>query len=263
VTPDLRNNLVELVERFLLDATTQLVKRRVLPPSIYKTYLRVGADFEGFYLMSLDSYRELENALTEYFPEFFKDSEKLLYWQHPSMYLCNIVTRAIDKTDWNVSSHLGNNAVVELVVDELISTFSSNNSVLLKSRQVSHLSTENNEVMFVRNLEIRPSGESLEFEDSVQWVEKKVRGAFSDWDRAMSLSIERPLALITQKIEGEWEHVDSHYSDRSEAISGFILACRLIYNATIRNYWEVMGSPNPLSPYRPSRSSFSLSLIHI
>jgi hypothetical protein len=224
VTPDLRNNLVEFVKRFLLDATSQLVKRRVIPPSIYKTYLRVGADFEGFYLMSLDSYRELENALSEYFPEFFKDSGKLFYWQHPSMYLCNIVTRAIDKTDWNVSSHLGNDEVVELVVDELISTFSSNNSVLLKARQVSHLSTENNEVMLVRNLEIRPSGESLDFEDSVQWVEKKVRGAFTDWDRAMSLSIERPLALITQKIEGEWEYVDSHYSDRSEAISGFIPA---------------------------------------
>ena len=72
----------------------------------------------------------------------------------------------------------------------------------------------------------------------------------------MSISIERPLALVTQKIQGDWDYVDEHYSDSSKAIGQFILACQLTYNATIRNYWEVMGSPDPMSPYRPTHFKF-------
>jgi hypothetical protein len=256
MTQDSRIELIKLVGAFLKDANGPLIKHRVIPPSVYKTYLRVGTDFEGHYLMSLDSYKALENSLARMFPEIFSTSEVLVLYRHPSMYLPYLITRAIDITDWSTDSTLGDDLVVGRLADELIETLSNSQTSLLKAREVSHLETENNEILKIKNLEIRPTVDLRGSMDSIQWVESQIRGAFADWDKRMSFSIERPLALVTQDIHGEWDYVDEHYSDSSKQIGQFILACQLTYNATIRNYWEVMGSPDPMSPYRPSHFNF-------
>lgn len=256
MNPDSKSELISLVEKFLKEANEPLLKRRVIPPSAYKTYLKVGKDFEGFYLMSLESYQNLEKSLPRLFPRFFPENEKLFYWKHPSMYIFNLLTRAIDLTDWNFHQELGLGNIQTSLVEGLINTFEEPDTQLYKCREVSHLTTENREVFKIKHLEVRPSPEDANSKDSIQWVAGEIRGAFVEWDERISLSIEKPLSLITHRMKGKWEYIDSQYSDKSKEIGQFILACRLIYNATIRNYWEIMGSPDPLSPYTPTHYRF-------
>lgn len=239
-----------LVESFLRNTDSILSLRRVIPPSQYKTHLEVGKDFEGIPIMGLESYKVLEKYIPANFSRLAENTSQPNYWSFPSTYIFNLLTRAIEITNWGEGERLDSPNTVNKVAIELIQTLEGETTCIYKCRSISHLTTQNEQTLYIKGLLVRPYKEDGSMQGPKQWTKELVHGAFTDWRDKTILSIERPLSLVAQKIEGSWQEVDEKYSDNSTDISEFVLACRLIYNATLRNYWEVMGSPDPLSPYK-------------
>jgi len=247
--------LAERARCFLRAAFVVLEGQHVLPPPRFHPYLKVGRDYFGPDLMSLEEFVSLETAINQRHPRFSEETP-LMDRDFANGYIFSFLEASVARIARAGSEMRPEVPQVEECIAALAAEVDAECWEVACCREVCHLSTSDGQPLdisgvYVLPINAEPAGHSRE---AARIIDSVIPNCLSAFGRGSPGGWAPPQSIVVAKEKS----VEPFEAGRllSGRIEQFLLASRLLYAGTCESLYEVQGETSPVRRFDPILEHF-------
>lgn len=239
---------------FLGAAFSTLTMLHVLPVARYHRYLRVGVDYEGADVMFSKEFKHLEEQITNAFPE------RCLAVGYGGGSASGFVFGFLESSIAEFAAQeeeefISNTGAVEEMIDELVRVLEQNSRSMVHCRLVSHLTTADGEPVTVGGVTLGPVPQDAFLPEIMSLVTTKIPMARQAFFSGPPVTLDRPCAIVIAEKTTSGNPLQTKH-ELNASVERFLLIARLVTGATARSYWDITGTSDAISDFRPHGKAF-------
>ncbi|WP_133207022.1 MULTISPECIES: HEPN domain-containing protein [Arthrobacter] len=239
---------------FLGAAFSTLTMLRVLPVSMYHRYIRVGADYVGADVMFSNEFKDLEEQITLAFPE------RCMADGHSggtaSGFIFGFLEASIAELATKQEHEFSSNPdAAEEMIDELVRVLEQDMRSMVHCRLVSHLTTADGEPVTVGGVTLVPVPQEAFLPEIMSIVTTKIPMARQAFFSGPPVTLDRPNAIVIAEKTTSGDPFQTKHELKTR-VERFLLIARLVTGATARSYWDITGTSDAISDFRPHGRAF-------
>jgi hypothetical protein len=241
--------------RSLVEAAFEaLAAEHVIPRPIYDPFLRVGHNYPGPSIMSLQSFEKLKARLKADYGDRFGDPRSG-DTEFPSTYIFDLleacVARCAVSQDFSPSSD-----AVATSIDELITVLGSATYELVCARHVCHLTTITGEELQLGEITVVPEPEIPPYRGIQARIQREIAGGSRAWMGDVPVFHSPPHALLLSRRTTDSKDPHDETRRLSSRIEQFLFLVRLLTGCTTQSQYEVAGTSTLIAPMEPLMTTF-------
>jgi len=233
-------------------AFAELTSERVIPPSRFHPWIRVGRDYYGPALMALPEFKTCEAILESRYPNRF---DKPHTRRHPEFANHNLLhfIEACVRRCWDDDDYSAHSDAVADSISGLTAVLDADLIELKVVRAVSHIQTTTGAAITIDGIEVVPERDRQDFDFFMSECRARVPGAGSSFNRERPAIFAHPHAVLatTETValsEPDWFGTVGTAQRR---IDRFMLLLRLLTGTTAKSHFDVAGTGSLVGPMTP------------
>lgn len=221
-----------------------LGEERVVLPSHYHPFVRVGRDYFGGSIMSLPEHRELEATLEQDYPKRFAEEPVRLDREFASHYAFELLEAAVARCTRDDDFGLDSRGVGDSLA-ELIAVLEAKSYTVTVCRVVSHVATTNGDELTVGDVLVVPERNGIRSFETL--VSRYIPGATSVFNRAAPFQHNPPTAMLVVSETTDGTDPYEVAKRLSARLERFLLQARLLTGTTAQTFYELAGETTLIS----------------